>query len=122
MKAIQHNIKTLREHTGLTAVKFAAVFNTTKSNIESYEQGRASPGAELSNRICIYFNITIEQLFNQKITSEDLKITGRIQSIAEVKLEAANEKNKLLEQTIRDLREIIRLQNGSGKKSGKKQG
>lgn len=101
MKQVALNIKLLREHTGLSTAKFAALFKLTKPNIESYEQDRGTPSAIAANRICTYFNITIDQLFHQKLTREDLQVTGRIQSIAEVKLEAALEKIKLLEEIIR---------------------
>ena len=89
--------------------KIVGVSRQTISNIETYEQGRGSPGAELSNRICIYFGITIEQLFNQKLTPEDLAVTGRIRSIAEVEVESVMRENELLRASVTDLRAQIKL-------------
>lgn len=110
MNLIANNMKLLRKHTGLNQEKFAAKFKTTRANINFYEGGKAkSLPADLVERLTNYFKITNAQLLKQKLTAEDLKPTGRIESVIEVRLESALRENELLKGIIADKDEIISL-------------
>jgi transcriptional regulator with XRE-family HTH domain len=109
MRIVSKNIKLLREFTGLTAEKFGAKFKLTKGNIESYEQDRGAPDALAADRICKYFNLTVDQLFNQKLTPEDLEVTGMVESVTEVKLRSALKEIKHLKARLEDKEAIIEL-------------
>ena len=81
----------------------------SRGAIESYAEGRNKPKVDIANRAANYFNLTTDQVLNQKLTAEDLQVTGRTGTIAEVKLQAANREIELLKQTVEDLRFTIEL-------------
>ena len=109
MQTIHHNIKVLLEHTGLTQADFGKLISETRQNIEAWVSGRGTPKAMTCYRISQFFGLQLNQLFEQKLTADDLKITGRVKSLAEVELEAARDKIAMLEQRLGDKEEIINL-------------
>jgi transcriptional regulator with XRE-family HTH domain len=110
MNPIANNMKLLRELEGLTQEAMAAKFKTTRPNINVYESGKAkSLPAALVERITTYYGITNKQLLNQRLTKEDLKPTGRIESVIEVKLEYALRENELLKKAVVDKEKIIQF-------------
>ena len=110
MRTINHNVKVLRKHSGLSALKFAKKFGVNQGNIESYEQDRGTPSAEMCNKLCNFFSITMDQLTSQKLTPEDLIVTGRTESVIETRLNAALKEIELLGKTMAAKDEIIALQ------------
>ena len=62
MKAINNNIKHLREYHGLTQAEFASVVGTTPQHISMIEKGSRSPSIDLFKRICEEFHITPNRL------------------------------------------------------------
>lgn len=106
---ISANLKLLMKRMGFTNEQFADKFQVKRGVIESYTAGRAMPKAELTQRICNYFGITQDQLLKQKLTIEDLQVTGRIKSVTEVQLEEAHKRIELLGNTVKDLRKMIAL-------------
>ena len=63
-------------------------------------------------KICELFGITSHQLFNERLTVESLKPTGRTKSVLEVELEAAKREISLLKGVIKDKEKIIALLEG----------
>lgn len=110
---LSHNIKLMMKHLGFTAQEFADKFEVKKGMIESYMQGRAIPKVDFINKMFRVFGITYEQLMKQKLTESDLKGTGSVKSVTEVKLEEALKRIELLENTIKDKDRIIELMSKS---------
>lgn len=106
---ISSNFKLLMSHLGLNQQGFADKFKASRGIIETYAQGKVKPKAEIIQRICNYFSITQDQLLKQRLTAEDLQVTGRIKSVTEVQLEEAYKRIELLENTIKDKEKIIEL-------------
>lgn len=106
---LSSNIKVLMKHSELTAKGFADKFKVSQGAIESYAGGRNKPKLELIEKICNYYGITQAQLLKQKLTTEDLKVTGAIESVTEVRLKAALREVELLKQAIKDKDRIIEL-------------
>ena len=65
MGHIGKNIKKIRSVKGLSQQAFADLFNLSRGNISSYEEGRAEPKIEIILQIANYFSIPLE-LFIQK--------------------------------------------------------
>jgi transcriptional regulator with XRE-family HTH domain len=97
---LSSNIKVLMKHSELTAKGFADKFKVTQGAVESYAGGRNKPKLELIEKICNYYGISQQQLLKQRLTPEDLKVTGQVESVTEVKLKAALREIKLLKQVI----------------------
>lgn len=112
---ISNNIKVLMKFSGFSAQDFADKFEVKRGTIESYVQGRATPKPELVQRICNYYGITQDQLLKQKLTSEDLKVTGRVNSVTEVRLAEALKQIALLEEMNKDKAELIELLRRNGR-------
>jgi len=62
MSNIQNNIKFIRERKGLSQEQFADELNWTKSNVGSYEEGRASPSIEKLIGLSDYSKIPVDIL------------------------------------------------------------
>ncbi len=106
---IAHNVSMLRDFLNLKNEPFAVKFGVKRGAIESYTQGRVKPKVEFTQALCNYFGILPEQLMNQKLTEEDLKVTGSARTITEVKLEEALKQIELLKSALADKEEIITL-------------
>jgi hypothetical protein len=106
---ISHNFKLFKSTGKATAQILADRFKTTRGAIESYVDGRAKPGPDVLIRICNYYGLQAAQVLNQKLTEEELKGTGSIKTVTEVKLEAALREIALLKEQIRDKTKIIAL-------------
>jgi len=72
MEAIQKNIKKLRSIKGLSQSEFAKLFDLTRANIGSYEEGRAQPKIEAATRIANYFSISLDDFVNRELTVNEL--------------------------------------------------
>ncbi len=72
MEAIQKNIKKLRNIKGLNQSDFAKLFDLTRANIGSYEEGRAQPKIETATRIANYFSISLDDFVNRELSVNEL--------------------------------------------------
>lgn len=69
MNFIANNIKHLRELKNLTQEYFANELNITRERVASYEQGRSSPPVETLIELSNYFNLPIDVLIKNNLTS-----------------------------------------------------
>lgn len=72
MQAINKNIKKLRALKGLNQEEFAKIFNLSRANIGSYEEGRAQPKIDTATRIANYFSISLDDFVNKELSVNDL--------------------------------------------------
>lgn len=72
MQAINKNIKKLRKIKGLSQSDFAALFDLSRANIGSYEEGRAQPKIDTVTKIANYFSISLDDFVNKELTVNDL--------------------------------------------------
>lgn len=72
MQAINKNIKKLRKLKGLSQSDFASLFELSRANIGSYEEGRAQPKIDAVTRIANYFSISLDDFVNKELTVNDL--------------------------------------------------
>lgn len=72
MEAIQKNIKKLRSIKGLSQSDFAKLFDLTRANIGSYEEGRAQPKIDSVTRIANYFSISLDDFVNRELSVNEL--------------------------------------------------
>jgi len=77
MTKVGVNIKKIRTTKGLSQQAFADVFELTRGNISSYEEGRAEPRLETVARIANYFSIPLQDFIVKNLTvNEILKFNG----------------------------------------------
>jgi transcriptional regulator with XRE-family HTH domain len=69
MNFIANNIKHLRELRNLTQEYFASELNISRERVASYEQGRSSPPVEILIALSNYFNLPIDVLIKNDLTS-----------------------------------------------------
>lgn len=67
MSYIATNLKHLRKIKGVTQRQFADDLSIKRSSVGAYEEGRAEPKYDLLNKIAEYFNLTMDEIVNQKI-------------------------------------------------------
>ncbi|MDG1332916.1 MAG: helix-turn-helix domain-containing protein [Crocinitomicaceae bacterium] len=72
MQAINKNIKKLRSLKGLSQSDFAKLFDLSRANIGSYEEGRAQPKIDTVTRIANYFSISLDDFVNKELSVNDL--------------------------------------------------
>lgn len=72
MQAINKNIKKLRSIKGLSQSDFADLFELSRANIGSYEEGRAQPKIDAATRIANYFSISLDDFVNKELSVNDL--------------------------------------------------
>lgn len=68
MSNISFNLKSLRKKNGLTQQQFADAMEIKRSLIGAYEEDRAEPKYELLKKIADYFEVTMDEFINEKIT------------------------------------------------------
>lgn len=68
MANISSNLKYLRKKHGLTQQQFADNMEIKRSLVGAYEEDRAEPKYELLKKIAEYFELTIDEFINEKIT------------------------------------------------------
>lgn len=69
MRNLSFNIKHLRSLKKLTQEQFAELFNVSRSRISSYEENRATPPIEFLVEISEYFNVPIDALVKNNLSS-----------------------------------------------------
>lgn len=86
-------IKTLREEKGLTQQQIADLVHMHRSNYSKVEKGERELSVEATNKIAIFFGLTIDQLLNkdshipQEITIEDKTLMEQVKLIAQLEPE-----------------------------------
>jgi len=64
---IHSNVKFLRNYTHQTQAQFGKMFGKSRSNIDSYERGNATPDESIQNDIAKHFNISLETLIHKDL-------------------------------------------------------
>lgn len=67
-KTIGENLKRFREEKGYTQTDIAIYLGSTKSTVATWEQGRSTPDIETAHRLLLYYNRSIDDLFNKTKT------------------------------------------------------
>lgn len=70
MSNISENLKYLRKKKGLTQQQFADVMEIKRSLVGAYEEERADPKYDLLKKIADFFELSIDDLINEKITDK----------------------------------------------------
>jgi transcriptional regulator with XRE-family HTH domain len=65
MSIIGSNIKKFRSRLGLTQKGLADLVGINRSNIGSYEEGRAEPGFDNLKKLSSFFCVTVEELLTE---------------------------------------------------------
>lgn len=68
MDHFSENLRYLRTQKKLSQDKLAEQVGATRGMIDSYERTSARPKAEIANKICKYFNVTIDDIYNKDLT------------------------------------------------------
>jgi len=77
MTKVGINIKKIRTTKGLSQQAFADIFDLSRGNISSYEEGRAEPKLDSLSRIANYFSIPLSDFIAKNLTvNEILKFNG----------------------------------------------
>ena len=59
-----YNLKSLRKLSGLTQKQVAAKLEVVESCYANWEQGRTEPNIETLRRLCVFFDVTLDELIN----------------------------------------------------------
>lgn len=78
MNALNKNIKKLRSLKGLSQADFAGLFNLSRANIGSYEEGRAQPKMEVVVKMAAYFELSLDDFVNKELSVNDLSKFGEL--------------------------------------------
>jgi transcriptional regulator with XRE-family HTH domain len=70
MGKISENLKYLRKKKGLTQQQFADIMEIKRSLVGAYEEDRADPKYDLLKKIAEYFDLSIDDLINEKINDK----------------------------------------------------
>lgn len=70
MGKISENIKYLRKKQGLTQQQFADVMEIKRSLVGAYEEDRAEPKYDLLKKFADFFELSIDELINEKIDEQ----------------------------------------------------
>lgn len=68
------NLKFLRKKVGLTQEQFAIKLGIKRSLLGAYEEGRAKPKLEVIKKICLYFDISFEDLLLKNLSNSITEI------------------------------------------------
>lgn len=85
MKAehIKLNIKKLRTLRGVSQKELAEVLCTSKQNVSKYEKGQVIPPIYMLIDIADYFDVTLDELVNDYLTSDKLDIDLNLEAFIE---------------------------------------
>ena len=67
---ISDNIKNLRKEKGLTQKELADLLHVTSQAVSRWEKGDVEPSVETLNNMAKIFNVSIDELCNQKLTTK----------------------------------------------------
>ena len=103
MKNVGTIIKGLREEKGLTQQQIADLVHMHRSNYSKVEKGERELSLDATNKIALYFGLTIDQLLNdeqnipQEITTEDKSLMEQVKLIAQLEPEEKSMVLKMIE-------------------------
>ncbi len=63
-KRFCHNLKSIRKLSGLTQKQVATKLEVVESCYANWEQGRTEPNIETLRRLCVVFDVTLDELIN----------------------------------------------------------
>lgn len=72
MNSIGEKIKTLRKEKKLTQKELANKIDIAPSTITKYENNQLEPNLEILKKICIIFNISLSDLFNETNSNDKI--------------------------------------------------
>lgn len=61
------NLKNVRKECGLTQNQVAQKLGVVESCYANWEQGRTEPNIEMLRKLCVIFEVSIDELINGKI-------------------------------------------------------
>lgn len=70
MSNIANNLRYLRKKKGLTQQQFADLMEIKRSLVGAYEEHRAEPKYALLKKIAVFFNLSMDELVDEKITDK----------------------------------------------------
>ena len=103
MKNVGTIIKGLREEKGLTQQQIADLVHMHRSNYSKVEKGERELSLDATNKIALYFGLTIDQLLNdeqnipQEITTEDKSLMEQVKLIAQLEPDEKNMVFKMID-------------------------
>lgn len=65
---VMENLIYLRAYIGQTQTEFAENVGITRSNVGSYEEGRALPPLVTLVKICEYYGLTVDKMLRNRIS------------------------------------------------------
>lgn len=71
-------IKTIRKKYNLTQKQLADKYNITYQAVSKWENGKNMPDISLIKKICEDFNVSFEEIFNDKIKEQKYKLNKKI--------------------------------------------
>lgn len=78
MSALNKNIKKIRSLKGMSQAEFAQLFDLTRANIGSYEEGRAQPKMEVVVKMANHFGLSLDDFVNRELSVNDLSNFGTL--------------------------------------------
>lgn len=98
MGKISENIKYLRKKKGFTQQQFADAMEIKRSLVGAYEEERAEPKYDLLKRIAEYFELSIDDLINEKIDANwKPKPKGDASNVRILSITVDNDNNENIE-------------------------
>lgn len=73
MSVFSNNMKRIREKKGITKAALSTALNISASAIAFYEKGEREPNLENLKKIATYLNVTVDELLEHKIDSDELE-------------------------------------------------
>ena len=70
MRNISNNLRYLRKNKGLTQQQFADLMDIKRSLVGAYEEDRAEPRYDLLKKFAEFYELTIDELINEKINDK----------------------------------------------------
>lgn len=110
-EAVAHNMKLIRNLTGMTMHDFAAKLNISKDQVNNYEAGRSVPSKPIMLQVCQMAGITEEQLISKHITKEEI-VKEMFVVLRETTANTTGENESLaaLQKTVESLQRVIETQ------------
>jgi DNA-binding XRE family transcriptional regulator len=102
---LSRNIKKLRAFKNVNQTEFANLFETKRSSIGAYEEGRAEPKLETLIKITNYFKLSLDDLVKKELTINQItKFDKKFEKHTnQVDIHSLNKELKQLNQTIKCL-------------------
>lgn len=67
---LMDNLKKYRKHHGFTQLALSKKINISRQAYSNYETGKRSPDAEVMDKLCTLYSITLDQLVRQPFSAE----------------------------------------------------